>query len=146
MTATAPSKHPRGAVVREAAQPKADRGGGNRTTPMIGPGSGSTQMINGLTVIAPGQQIQEHYHNCEEAILVVEGDAVVVIDKVEHRMTAPDASWVAAGVPHYFRNPSSTRPLTIFWTYASIEATRTLVETGETRPIAAEHARRVAAT
>jgi hypothetical protein len=28
----------------------------------------------------------------------------------------------------------------IFWTYASIEATRTLVATGETRPVAAEHA------
>jgi mannose-6-phosphate isomerase-like protein (cupin superfamily) len=70
---------------------------------------------------------------------VVEGDAIVVIDGIEKPMAARDVSWVAAGVPHYFRNASTEKPLTSFWTYASIDATRTNVATGQTQPIAAEH-------
>lgn len=130
---------PRGAIARAAAQKVADRGNGNRTTPLIMPGSGTTQMINGITVIAPQSAIQEHFHNCEESILILEGQAIAVIDGEQHMLTAPDASWVAAGVPHYFQNASATEPLKIFWTYASVTATRTNVATGETRPIAAEH-------
>jgi putative monooxygenase len=127
--------------VRAAGQKVADRGHGNRTIPLIMPSTGSTQLINGITVIAPHSAIQEHYHNCEESILILEGEAIAMIDGVEHRLSASDASWVAAGVPHFFRNASDTAPLRIFWTYASVTATRTNVATGETRPIADEHLR-----
>ena len=137
---TSPAQ-PRGAVVRAAEQKTADRGGGNRTIPMIMPSSGTTSVINGITIIAPHSAIQEHYHNCEESILILEGHAIAVIDGKENRLTAPDVSWVAAGVPHYFQNASDTEPLKIFWTYASINANRTNVATGETRPISAEHAK-----
>ncbi len=130
---------PRGGVVRAADQPVADRGNGNRTTPLIGPASGATQFVNGITDIAPGQAIKEHYHNCEESILILAGNAIAVIDGVETPLQAPDASWVAAGVRHYFKNASASEPLRIFWTYASPEATRTDAATGETRTIAAEH-------
>ena len=131
----------RGAIVRAAAQTVADRGGGNRTIPMVMPSSGTSTVINGITIIAPHSAIQEHYHNCEESILILEGQAIAVIDGEKHHLQAPDVSWVAAGVPHYFQNASDTAPLRIFWTYASISANRTNVATGETRPISAEHAR-----
>ncbi|KAF1018141.1 MAG: hypothetical protein GAK30_03799 [Paracidovorax wautersii] len=42
-------------------------------------------------------------------------------------------------MPHRFRNASETESMKILWIYGSADATRTLVETGETRPIAAEH-------
>ena len=132
---------PRGAVVHAASQTVADRGSGNRTIPMIMPSTGTSTMINGITIIAPHSAIQEHYHNCEESILILEGHAIAVIDGKEHRLQTPDASWVAAGVPHYFQNGSETEPLKIFWTYASTAATRTNVATGETKPISAEHAK-----
>jgi putative monooxygenase len=128
-----------GAVVHADRQPIADRGNGNRTIPMIGLASGATQMINGITEIAPGSAIQEHYHNCEESILVLSGEAIAVLNGVPHTMKTNDASWVPAGIPHYFKNASQNENLRIFWTYASINATRTLVSTGETRAIAAEH-------
>jgi putative monooxygenase len=134
------SNQKRGAIVRAASQKVADRGGGNRTIPMIMPSSGTSTVINGITIIAPHSAIQEHFHNCEESILILEGQAIAVIDGQEHRLEAPDVSWVAAGVPHYFQNASDSEPLRIFWTYASTEATRTNVATGETRPISAEHA------
>ena len=125
--------------MRAAEQPVADRGNGNRTIPLIGPGSGASQFVNGLTDVAPGQAIREHHHNCEETILILEGEAIAVLDGVEYPLKAPDASWVAPGVRHYFRNSSATERLRIFWVYASPEATRTDTETGETRTIAAEH-------
>jgi succinate-semialdehyde dehydrogenase/glutarate-semialdehyde dehydrogenase len=129
----------RGAIVRAAEQKSADRGNGNRTIPMVARANGSTSMINGITIIAPRSAIQEHYHNCEESILILEGRAIAVIDGKEHHLQAPDVSWVAAGVPHYFQNGSDSEPLKIFWTYASVDANRTNVATGETRQISAEH-------
>jgi quercetin dioxygenase-like cupin family protein len=128
-----------GWIAHAATQPVADRGNGNRTIPMITPSCGTSTVINGITFIAPNSAIQEHFHNCEEAILILEGEAIAVIAGKEHRMQVPDVSWVPAGVPHYFRNVSDTLPLRIFWTYSRPDATRTSVATGETRPIAAEH-------
>ena len=52
-----------------------------------------------------------------------------------------DTTFIPPNVPHRFRNKSDTEPMKILWIYASVNATRTLVETGETRPVAAEHAR-----
>jgi putative monooxygenase len=127
-------------VIRPSEQPVADRGGGNRTIPLVMPGTGARQLINGITAIAPGSAIGEHFHDCEESVIVLEGQGVAVIDGAEHAVGPGDTSWIPPGLPHYFRNASQSEPLRIFWTYASIAATRTLVATGETRPVAAEHA------
>ena len=128
------------AIIRPADQPVADRGGGNRTIPLVMPGTGARQLINGMTIIAPGGAIGEHFHDCEESVLVLDGSGVAVIDGTEHPVQAGDTSWIPPGLPHYFRNVSDVESLRIFWTYASIAATRTLVASGETRPVAAEHA------
>ena len=129
-----------GAILRPADLPVADRGGGARTVALVTPRTGSRQMLNGITTIGPGAAIPLHYHNCEESVLVLEGEAIATVDGVEHALRADDLSWIPAGVPHFFRNPSASATLRIFWTYASPTATRTLVATGETRPVAAEHA------
>jgi quercetin dioxygenase-like cupin family protein len=117
-----------------------DRGGGARTIPLVTPGTGSTQLLNGITIFDPGAAIGQHFHDCEESVMVLEGDAVAVLDGVEHRLGAGDTTWIPSGVPHFFRNASADALMRIFWTYASVTATRTLVATGETRPVAAEHA------
>jgi quercetin dioxygenase-like cupin family protein len=108
---------------------------------MVTPASGSTQLLNGFTLFEPGAAIPMHFHNCEESVLLVEGDAIATIDGVEHRLQVGDTTWLAPNIPHFFKNASDTKPMRIFWTYASVEANRTLVESGETRPIAAEHSR-----
>lgn len=108
---------------------------------MVTPDAGATSIINGFTDIPPGGGIPLHFHNCEESVLVVDGSAIVEIDGEAHNVAATDVVWIAAGVPHRFRNPSGTDRLRIFWTYASSAATRTLVDTGEERPIVSEHGR-----
>lgn len=129
------------AVLRPADRPLANRGGGARTIPMVTPACGSTQLLNGFTLFEPGAAIPLHFHNCEESVLIVEGHAIAVINGVEHRLGLGDTTWLAPNIPHFFKNASAKDPMRIFWTYASVEANRTLVENGETRPIAAEHSK-----
>ena len=73
--------------------------------------------------------------------MIIEGDAVVEIDSQEHELTRFDTTYVDAGVPHRFRNASATAPMRILWIYASVDASRTIVETGVTTRVDAEHNR-----
>jgi quercetin dioxygenase-like cupin family protein len=126
-------------ILRPAELPSTDRGGGNKTIPLVSGKVGSQQMLNGITIIAPGAAIALHSHNCEESVIVIEGRGVVELDGVDHEVGTFDTTWVPANVPHRFKNTSQEHPLRIFWTYASVDATRTLAATGETRSIGSEH-------
>jgi len=118
-----------------------DRGGGARTTPLVLPSLGASTFITGITEFDPGVAIPFHSHNCEESVVLLEGDAVMDIDGEVHPLQPLDTTFIPPNVVHRFRNLSSTQPMKILWIYASVNATRTLQETGETRPISAEHAR-----
>ena len=129
------------AVLKPAQIPAADRGGGNRTIPLVSRGVGSEQMLNGITIIAPGSAIPLHYHNCEESVIVLEGHGFAEVGGKTHEVAVHDTTWIPANVPHCFRNGSIGKELKIFCTYASADATRTLVTTGETRSVSSEHNR-----
>jgi putative monooxygenase len=137
MTTSAPVRD--AAVLRPSDRIPHDRGGGCSTVQLVTPACGASQLINGITTFAPGAAIGLHWHNCEESVMVLEGDAVVVVGDVEHPLKAGDTTWLPPNVPHFFRNASQERPMRIFWTYASANATRTLAATKEERPIAEEH-------
>jgi quercetin dioxygenase-like cupin family protein len=128
-------------IFRPSELPRADRGGGIATIPLVGRECGSTGVLNGVTILAPGAAVPLHWHNCDESVLVLGGDALAAIDGVEHRLQAGDVSFIPAGVPHGFRNPSPSAEMRIFWTYASIDADRTDAATGVSRPIGTEHLR-----
>ena len=51
-----------------------------------------------------------------------------------HAVAPRDTTWIPAGVLHCFRNTGDA-PMAIFWTYVSIDATRTIVATGVTTRI-----------
>ncbi|OSZ08400.1 cupin [Klebsiella variicola] len=118
---------------------KHDRGGGASTTPLVTAGMGASAFITGYTEFAGGAKIPFHFHNCEESVLLIEGNAIFDIDGNEFPIKPQDVTFIPAGVSHRFRNASETEPMKIMWVYGSPDANRTLVETGETRPIAAEH-------
>ena len=130
------------AILRLSERPTNDRGGGARTTPLVTRACGSTSLINGITAFDPGAAIGLHHHNCEESVMVIEGRAIVEIDGVRHSLQTGDTTWIPANLPHRFINASDAAPMRIFWTYASIDATRTMAATGETRSIDAEHGTR----
>jgi putative monooxygenase len=118
-------------VLRPSDIPACQRGGGAKTIPLVTRRTGSTSFINGLTIFEPGAAIQMHKHNCEESVVILEGTAIAEIDGTEHRVSVGDV--IPAGIPHRFRNTSATEGMRILWTYASVDATRTLIETGDTR-------------
>lgn len=127
------------AILRPYEQKTNERGGGARTTPLVTRSCGSTSMINGITAFDPGASIGLHKHNCEESVMVLDGEAIVEIDGTRHHLSANDTTWIPANIPHRFINASDSQPMRIFWIYASIDATRTLIATGEERAIDAEH-------
>lgn len=128
-----------GALFRPECLPVKDRGGGIVTTPIATRARGARSMLTGITVIAPGSAVPLHTHNCEESVVVLSGSGTAHIGGADHSVLPRDTSWIPAGVPHCFRNQDSDEPLVIFWTYASIDATRTIVATGVTTRIDEEH-------
>ena len=112
-----------------------NRGGGIRTVPLVTSRIGSTSLLNGVTTLDPGAAVPLHIHNCEESVLVVSGSGRVHIDGVETDVEPGVTTWIPTGVQHFFRNTSAAEPLSIFWTYASIDANRTIVATGVTTRI-----------
>jgi len=119
-----------------------DRGGGARTIPLVTAALGATGFINGITEFGPGVAIPFHSHNCEESVMMLEGHAMLDMEGQEAMALKPqDTTWIPPNLSHRFRNMSTTEPMKIFWTYASLQATRTLTETGETRAVSAEHNR-----
>lgn len=129
------------AVLRPDQIASHDRGGGARTTPLVMPSVGATTFINGMTEFGPGAAIPFHSHNCEESVVLLSGHAYLDIDGEVQELKPLDTTFIPPNVPHRFRNMSQTEPMKILWIYASVNATRTLMETGETRPVSAEHAK-----
>ena len=127
------------AVIRPSTIAPRERGGGARTFPMVNARTGSTKILSGITEFDPNAAVALHIHNCEETVVVLEGEAAAEIGGVEHALIATDCTWIPAGVPHRFRNASATCRMRIYWTYASIDATRTVIATGVTTRIDEEH-------
>ena len=125
-------------ILRPDTLPVNDRGNGARTIPLVTRKCGSTSLINGITGFDPGAKIGLHFHNCEESVMILEGEAVAEIDGQRYHLAAGDTTWIPANLPHRFLNESD-QLMRIFWTYASVEATRTSVETGVEQSIDQEH-------
>jgi putative monooxygenase len=108
-----------------------DRGPGLKGWPLITEEVRSEHLTTGITEFQPGANLAMHIHNCEEQVTMLEGDATAVIDGVSYGVTAPDTTFIPAGVPHRFIN-SSSKPMKIMWVYTTTKVTRTFVETGKT--------------
>jgi quercetin dioxygenase-like cupin family protein len=127
------------ALLRPADLPAYERGGGARTTPLVTREVGSTSFITGITAFDPGVAIPFHRHNCQESVMLLEGEAVLDIDGQETALAVHDTTFIPPNVPHRFRNLSATLPMKILWIYESTAATRTLEDSGITNLVALEH-------
>ncbi|SEB68401.1 Cupin domain protein [Paramicrobacterium humi] len=127
-------------VFRPDELPQKSRGGGARTIPLVTAARGATTYLNGMTIFEPGAQIAHHSHNVAESVMVIAGDAIVDIDGERTRLATFDTTFVPANIPHHFENASDEAEMRIFWTYGSLDSTRTIVGTGESGRIDAESA------
>ncbi len=115
-----------------------DRGNGASAYPMANRECGARTMMNGFTEIPAGKAVAAHFHNCEESILVIKGNAVAEINGEERPVKVGEVLFIPPNVPHRIRNAAKKGNLRLFWTYASAFATRTIVETGRTQTIVDE--------
>jgi putative monooxygenase len=133
---------PDAAVFPAASAPVFVRGPGTSSSPAVSTALPGASFFNGFTTISAGTSIPTHVHNCEEAILIVEGSPTFVVGDEERILAPGDVTWCPADVPHCFRNHGEAA-VRIFWTYVSPSPTRTIVATGHTFPIgsAADYAK-----
>lgn len=118
-------------ILRPEELPAKNRGGGASTIPLVTYPRGATAFLNGMTIFEPGAQIGHHSHNVVESVVVIEGTAIIDIDGTRSQLSTFDTTFVPANIPHHFENASDSEPMRIIWTYASVDSTRTLVESGE---------------
>ena len=114
------------------------RFGSVKTKIFINKKQGSKKMISGITIIPQNKSINLHYHNCEEAVMILEGTAIAKINKKKYILKKGEVGWIPAKIPHRFMNKKKEK-LKIYWTYANANATRTDVLTGKTNKILNEH-------
>lgn len=126
-------------LLRPEALPNYERGGGARTTPLINKAVGTQSFITGYTSFEGGAVIPFHSHNCQESVVLMQGEAMMDIDGLEYQLKPHDVTFIPPNVSHRFRNLSKTNPMKILWIYENTAATRTLTETGATAPVSAEH-------
>ena len=143
MTTPTPSATVKYTVLRPDQIKSHDRGGGARTTPLVLPSVGASTFINGITEFSGGTAIPFHSHNCEESVMLLEGEAMLDIEgQPSVRLQALDTTWLPPNLSHRFRNLSDTQPMKILWIYARLDATRTLTESGQTSLVSGEHNRK----
>ena len=119
--------------------PAVARGGGVKTIPLLTRKTGAKSFINGVTIFPPNGAVPLHKHNCDESVLLLKGNAMAQIAGEEHEVFEGDVTFIPEGVHHCFRNISRTEDMKILWIYASVDADRTIIATGETRRIDDEH-------
>lgn len=83
------------AILRPRELKTNDRGNGARTTPLVTRKCGSTSMINGITAFDPGAAIGLHKHNCEESVMILDGQAIAEIDGVRYPLSPNDTTWIS---------------------------------------------------
>jgi quercetin dioxygenase-like cupin family protein len=118
-------------VLRQGELPVINRARGVLSQPLVLAERGSKDLTIGLSTFEPGSVIPLHTHNVEEAIVILEGQAVAIIDGKEYTVGPYDTTFVPPGTPHHFRNDSGGR-MRFLWVYGGTDVTRTYVETGQT--------------
>ncbi len=130
-------------VLRPAELPTINRAKGVVTQPLVMAERGSATLTMGISTFQPGAVIPLHTHNVEEAITILEGEAVAIIDGQESVCRPYDTTFVPPGTPHHFRNDGA-REMKFLWTYGGAHVTRTYVETGQTVEHLSAEDRRIA--
>ena len=89
---------------------------------------GATGFSTGTATFRGGAELPCHLHECGEAITILSGDAVVLVETRAYRLVAFDSIYIPAGIMHGVRNGNPDVSLTAHCAFSSARPTRTFVE------------------
>lgn len=81
--------------------------------------TGATQISSGVAELAVGALVPTHYHDAQEAVIVIEGEGLMVINGEKHIVQPNDDAFISPGTHHSITNHGGQH-FKISWTYASI--------------------------
>lgn len=90
--------------------------------------TGTGVLSVGTATFDPGRYLPCHRHNCEEVIVILEGDAFVDVAGQRTPLKVYDSTHVPQGIPHRFVNASRTQHLTILWVYSVLDVERLVTD------------------
>jgi quercetin dioxygenase-like cupin family protein len=109
-----------------------ERPGEIRSQGLVNHSVGARGLNSVVLRFQPGARVELHFHNVEEQVTVIEGEALAIIDGQRHVLHPYDTTHVPAGVPHHFLNVSDA-PMAIHCTYGATYVEQTFPATGEVR-------------
>jgi quercetin dioxygenase-like cupin family protein len=90
---------------------------------------GARGICGGYGLFEPTSSLPCHYHDFDESITIVAGEAVCQVAGREYPLSDCDTACIPRGWPHRFLNRSA-RPMAMIWVYAGDEPDRILVDPG----------------
>ena len=119
-------------VLKFDAIPEQKRPNGAAIRPLVDAASCGAAIKTNTVTFPPGHAVEFHRHNCNEMIMVLQGDCAVEIEgEARVALTPFDTVSVAAGTWHRFLNTGAT-PFTLLAVYDAARVERTLRDSGKT--------------
>lgn len=88
---------------------------------------GAAGICGGYGRFAPGASLPCHFHDFDESITIVEGEATCLVEGRQYQLRDCDTAFVPRGLPHRFLNHTD-RDMAMIWVYGGSEPERTLIE------------------
>lgn len=97
---------------------------------LVGREQGAMTMTAGVATFEPGAVIPLHTHNCEETVIILEGQATARVDGRAFQLQKYDTTIVPPGIVHGFFNESQ-QSMVIAYFYPTVNVRRDFVDSGE---------------
>ncbi|HTK13196.1 MAG TPA: cupin domain-containing protein [Xanthobacteraceae bacterium] len=108
-----------------------DRGNGVTTKLFCNEKRCGAQVTTGTTTLPAGRSVALHYHNCDEQIVILSGQADVEVHGQRRPIGPMEVAYIPQGEVHCFHNTGEAE-LVMLFVYDAGEVTRTFAATGET--------------
>ncbi len=114
-------------VIRHSDVEGIQRAPGALSRPMVTEAAGSSILFTGVSAFEPGAGIKLHYHDCDESITIIEGEAVCEIAGEYFDLRPYDVVFVPQGQHHRFLN-RGPGVMKFVWAYPQPVVDRVYVE------------------
>lgn len=111
--------------------PAHDRGNGVTTRLFCSRSRCAAEVTTGTTTLPVGRSVQLHSHNCDEQIIILQGQAEAEFNGTRHPIGPMEVAYIPKDTVHCFHNVGSDEVLMLF-IYDAGAVTRTFAATGET--------------